>query len=303
MKNYQRLKGLIAASFTPMDAQGKINLSVIDKYADLMAKSDMAGVFVCGTTGESQSLTTHERKNILEQWVKSSNGRFKVIAHVGSNSQVEAIELARHAAETGADAIAAMAPCFFKPETVKDLIDFFTPIANSAEELPFYYYNMPSMTGVFLPVATFLTEGKKVMPNLVGTKFTHNNLMEMGECLALNNGEFEVLHGYDEILISGLAFGAVAGVGSTYNYLPEVYHGILKAVEEGDFQHARKLQMKSIEIVKIIIKYGGGVRGGKAIMNLIGIDCGPCRLPIPAVSKEEYDMLKNDLIKIGFLSK
>ena len=218
MKNYQRLKGLIAASFTPMDAQGKINLSVIDKYADLMAKSDMTGVFVCGTTGESQSLTTHERKNILEQWVKSSNGRFKVIAHVGSNSQVEAIELARHAAETGADAIAAMAPCFFKPETVKDLIDFFTPIANSAEELPFYYYNMPSMTGVFLPVATFLTEGKKVMPNLVGTKFTHNNLMEMGECLTLNNGEFEVLHGYDEILISGLAFGAVAGVGSTYNY-------------------------------------------------------------------------------------
>ena len=97
MKNYQRLKGLIAASFTPMDAQGKINLSVIDKYADLMAKSDMTGVFVCGTTGESQSLTTHERKNILEQWVKSSNGRFKVIAHVGSNSQVEAIELARHA--------------------------------------------------------------------------------------------------------------------------------------------------------------------------------------------------------------
>ena len=291
MKNYQRLKGLIAASFTPMDAQGKINLSVIDKYADLMAKSDMTGVFVCGTTGESQSLTTNERKNILEQWVKSSNGRFKVIAHVGSNSQVEAIELARHAAETGADAIAAMAPCFFKPETVKDLIDFFTPIANSAEELPFYYYNMPSMTGVFLPVATFLTEGKKVMPNLVGTKFTHNNLMEMGECLTLNNGEFEVLHGYDEILISGLAFGAVAGVGSTYNYLPEVYHGILKAVEEGDFQHARKLQMKSIEIVKIIIKYGGGVRGGKAIMNLIGIECGPCRLPIPAVSKEEYDML------------
>ena len=69
-----------------------------------MAKSDMTGVFVCGTTGESQSLTTNERKNILEQWVKSSNGRFKVIVHVGSNSQVEAIELARHAAETGADA-------------------------------------------------------------------------------------------------------------------------------------------------------------------------------------------------------
>lgn len=303
MKNYQRLKGLIAASFTPMDAHGKVNLSAIDKYADLMVESGMAGVFVCGTTGESLSLTTEERKNILEQWIKSANHRFKVIAHVGSNSQFEAIELARHAAEAGADAIASMAPCFFKPESVKELIAFFAPIAESAKELPFYYYNMPSMTGVSLSVAAFLEEGKKVMPNLAGTKFTHNNLMEMGECLALNNGEFEVLHGYDEILISGLAFGAVAGVGSTYNYLPDVYHGILKAMEEGDMQKARELQMKSIEIVKIIIKYGGGVRGGKAIMNLIGIECGQCRLPISPVSDEEYDMLKNDLSKIGFLPK
>ena len=303
MKNYQRLKGLIAASFTPMDAHGKVNLFAIDKYADLMANSGMTGVFVCGTTGESLSLTTEERKNILEQWIKSANHRFKVIAHVGSNSQFEAIELARHAAEAGADAIASMAPCFFKPGSVKELIAFFAPIAESAKELPFYYYNMPSMTGVSLSVAAFLEEGKKVMPNLVGTKFTHNNLMEMGECLALNNGEFEVLHGYDEILISGLAFGAVAGVGSTYNYLPDVYHGILKAMEEGDMQKARELQMKSIEIVKIIIKYGGGVRGGKAIMNLIGIECGQCRLPISPVSDEEYDMLKNDLYKIGFLPK
>lgn len=303
MKNYQRLKGLIAASFTPMDAHGKVNLFAIDKYADLMANSGMTGVFVCGTTGESLSLTTEERKNILEQWIKSANHRFKVIAHVGSNSQFEAMELARHATKAGADAIASMAPCFFKPGSVKELIAFFAPIAESAKELPFYYYNMPSMTGVSLSVAAFLEEGKKVMPNLAGTKFTHNNLMEMGECLALNNGEFEVLHGYDEILISGLAFGAVAGVGSTYNYLPDVYHGILKAMVEGDMQKARELQMKSIEIVKIIIKYGGGVRGGKAIMNLIGIECGQCRLPISPVSDEEYDMLKNDLYKIGFLPK
>ena len=302
MKNYQRLKGLIAAAFTPMNANGNLNLSAIDKYADLIAKSNMAGIFVCGTTGESHSLTTDERKSILSQWIKSANGRFKVIAHVGSNSQLEAMDLAKHAASVGADAIAAMAPCFFKPATITDLIAFFAPIAGQAEELPFYYYNMPSMTGVSLPVATFLTEGKKAIPNLVGTKFTHNNLMEMGECLSLNNGKFEVLHGYDEILISGLAFGAVAGVGSTYNYLPDVYHGILKAMANNDLQTARELQMKSIEIVNIIIQYGGGVRGGKAIMNLIGIECGPCRLPISPMSQEEYNDLKSDLLHIGFLN-
>lgn len=300
MKNDQRLEGMVAASFTPFDVTGKVNLSAIDKYADLMATSGMAGVFVCGTTGESHSLTTEERKAILVQWVKSANGRFKVIAHVGSNCQLEGMELARHAQEVGADAIAAMAPCFFKPATVKDLVAFFAPIAGSGPELPFYYYNMPSMTGVSLSVPAFLVEGKKVMPNLVGTKFTHNNLMEMGECLTLENGAFEVLHGYDEILIAGLAFGAVAGVGSTYNYLPTVYQGIFEAMKKGDMVTARQLQQKSIEIVEIIIKYGGGVRGGKAIMNLIGIECGICRLPITPFSDEEYNRLKEDLTEIGF---
>lgn len=302
MKNHTRLEGLVAASFTPMDATGKVNLAAIPKYADLMATSGMAGVFVCGTTGESHSLTTEERKSILAQWVKVAGGRFKVIAHVGSNSQIEAMELSAHAQEVGADAIGAMAPCFFKPASVHDLVAFFAPIAQSASDLPFYYYNMPSMTGVPLSVPQFLVEGKKVIPNLVGTKFTHNNLMEMGECLALNNGEFEVLHGYDEMLIAGLAFGAVAGVGSTYNYLPAVYLGIIEAMKKGDMQKARELQQQSIELVKVIIRYGGGVRGGKAIMNLIGIECGECRLPITPFSCEEYESLRKELIAIDFFN-
>ncbi|MEG2331862.1 dihydrodipicolinate synthase family protein [Bacteroides neonati] len=302
MKNYQRIEGLVAASFTPMDALGNVYLPAIEHYADLMARSGMSGVFVCGTTGESHSLTTQERKEILVEWVKSAQGRFKVIAHVGSNSMREAMELAAHAQQVGADAIAAMAPCFFKPATVRDLIAFFAPIAASAAELPFYYYNMPSMTGVSLSVPEFLVEGKKVIPNLVGTKFTHNNLMEMGECLALNNGAFEVLHGYDEILIAGLAFGAVGGVGSTYNYLPKVYLGIIEAMKKRDMETARQLQQQSIEVVKVIIKYGGGVRGGKAIMNLIGIECGQCRLPITPFSDEEYISLKEDLEKINFFN-
>lgn len=191
---------------------------------------------------------------------------------------------------------------FFKPLTVKDLIAFFAPIANAASDLPFYYYNMPSMTGVSLSVADFLIEGKKVMSNLVGTKFTHNNLMEMKDCLALNNGEFEVLHGYDEILTAGLALGAVAGVGSTYNYCPSIYKGIFEAVENSDLATARILQQKSVDVVKVIIKYGGGVRGGKAIMRLIGIDCGDCRLPITPFSEEEYRNLKSDLESIHFLT-
>ena len=211
------------------------------------------------------------------------------------------MELARHAPEVEADAFAAMAPCFFKPSSVKDLVDFFTPIAQSAPDLPFYYYNMPSMTGVSLSVPSFLIEGKKTMPNLVGTKFTHNNLKEMAEHSDMIDAE-----GYNGYLIAVYLFDEtalhIAGVGRTYNYLPAVYQNLFDAFKKGDICTARRMQQKSIEIVKIIIKYGGGVRGGKAIMNLIGVDCGRCRLPVTPFGDDEYSSLKRDLEKIGFLN-
>ncbi len=300
MKNYERLQGMVAATFTPIDANGEVDFLIIESYAEWIASTPIKGVFVCGTTGEFSSLTLSERKEILEKWISASKNRFKVIAHIGSNCQKDSKDLAVHAFSAGADAIASLAPMFFKPSTVGELVDYFAPIVNSVPELPFYYYNMPSMTGVSLPVGQILIEGKKRMPNLVGTKFTHNNLMELGVCLNLNNSEFEVLHGYDEILISGLAMGAVAGVGSTYNYLPNIYEGIFKAMVQNNINEARELQMKSIKTVEIIIKYGGGVRGGKAIMNLLGIKCGDCRSPLKPFSELEYQSLKKDLEGIGF---
>lgn len=303
MKNYQRLKGLVAASFTPMYDNGDIHTNEIEKYAEHLIKAGVDGVFVNGTTGEGASLTTDERKTILEHWIEAVKGRIKVIAHVGGFCLPQCTELACHAQEAGADAIASIAPSFFKPSSVRSLINFFKPIAAAAPEIPFYYYNMPAMTGVDLSVEQFLIDAKQAIPTLAGVKFTHNNLMEMGACINLNNGEFEILHGYDEILIAGLSMGAVAGVGSTYNYFAPIYRKIFDAMKINDVQTARAYQMQSIELVKVIIKYGGGVRGGKAIMNLLGINCGSCRLPIDSFSTEEYAALKKDLDAINFFSK
>ena len=298
--NYSKLKGMVAATFTPFDEKGEVNYNIIYKYSDWIASSPICGVFVNGTTAEFMSLTIDERKQILEHWVKAAKKRFKIIAHVGSNCQKDSIDLTVHAKLLGVDAIASIAPSFFKPDSITELINYLAPIASGAPSIPFYYYNMPSMTGVNLPVDLLLVEGKKRMPNLVGTKYTHNNLMEMGACLNLCNGEFEVLHGYDEILICGIAMGAIAGVGSTYNYIPNVYDQIFKAMERNDVKTAQKAQMNSIKIVEIIIKYGGGVRGGKAVMKLIGIDCGECRSPISTFSNIEYDNMLNDLNNIQF---
>ena len=301
MCDKKKLAGLIAAPFTPMRKDGTIHTSVIPSYADLLVKTGVNGVFICGTTGESASLTTEERRIIADAWVKAAAGRLKVIVHVGSNCLAEAIALAQQAEQSGADAIGAMAPYFFKPQTVSELVDWFTPIANSCS-LPFYYYNMPSMSGVSLSAAEFLSAGKKKMPTLAGVKFTHNNLMEMSECLMLEDGRYEVLHGYDEILLCGLSLGAKAAVGSTYNYAATVYNRLLRAFQEGDMTTAAKLQQYSVKIVEIIVKHGGGVRGGKAIMKLVGIDCGPCRLPLRPFPEEEYETLKTELEAIDFFN-
>lgn len=301
MKNWKRLSGMIAATFTPFDERGEVNLQAIDAYADWIATSPIRGVFVCGTTGEYASLTLSERKAILEKWVEAAGKRFIVIAHVGSNCQKDAVELSRHAEASGAYGIASIAPSFFKPSSVSDLVDFFAPMAAAAPNLPFYYYNMPAMTGVALPVEKFLEEGKKKIPNLAGIKFTHNNLMEMNVCLNYDGGAFEILHGYDETLMTGLSLGAVAGVGSTYNYIPRVYDGIFKAMQESDLEKARRFQLQSVRIVEVIIKYGGGVRGGKAIMNHIGVPCGDCRLPISPFTEAEKQALSGDLDEVGFV--
>lgn len=300
MKN-PMLSGLISAPFTPMNADTTVNVDAIPAYADFIAaKGCVNGVFVCGTSGESVSLTTEERKAVAAAWVKAAAGRFKVIVHVGGMSQPQCVELAAHAQEVGADMIAAMPPCFFKPANVQTLIDFLKPVAAAAPQLPFFYYHMPSLTGVYLPVPVLLSEGGKQIPTLRGVKFTHNDLMEMQMCLAVEGGRYEVLNGFDEILIAGVACGCLGGVGSTYNYVPGLYQEILDASAAGDMDKAREASAKVVKIIEVLIKHGGGTRAGKIFMKLAGFDCGPCRLPIAPCSDQELEQTRQELEQTDF---
>ncbi len=294
------IKGLLAAPFTPMNSDASINISEIGSYAGTLKNNDLQGAFICGTTGEGILLNDEERKSIASEWMKYRSDDFKIIVHVGSPSYSTASILAKHAQEIGADAIATMGPGFLSPDDVDSLIDYCEPIAKAAPDLPFYYYHMPVISHVDVSMKEFLIKGSERIPSLAGIKFTHNNLMEMQQCLALNEGQFEILHGFDEILLSGLAFGAQGAVGSTYNYMPEIYQGILKEFKEGNIEAARDLQSYSVKVVEVLIKYGGGIRAGKEIMTLKGIDCGPARAPIKKFTREERINLKKDLQAIDF---
>lgn len=296
----QKLKGLIAATFTPMFEDGSLNLGLIAPYAAKLKGDGVNGVFICGTTGEGMLMTPEERMAVAEEWIKEQSADFKVIVHVGTTAYLQSKNLAKHAQQIGADAIGCMGPMFLKPTNVHDLVRFSAEVASGAPELPFYYYHIPTVSEIWLPMPEFLKQAQKEVPNLAGIKFTHRNMMEMLQCIRADEGRWDILSGFDEELICGLNMGAQAAVGSTFNYLAPLYRKLIDAFDAGDLKTALDLQYQSIRFVEVLIRYGGGVLGGKPVMKFVGLDCGPLRAPANNLTTAEWKSYGEELKGIGF---
>jgi N-acetylneuraminate lyase len=291
-----RIRGFVAAPFTAMHPDGSINTEIIAAYARHLADSGVMGVFVNGTTGEGYSLTRQERMTTAEMWVAAaaqtsgdSQSRLRVIVHVGAESVADARALAAHAEHIEADAIASMTPVFYSPD-LELLIDHCCEIA-SASSLPFYYYHIPSMTNLYIPVVEFLEAAGKRIPTLHGVKYTHNDLMDFRTCASIDSGKYDVLFGRDEILLSALVLGAEGMVGSTYNYAMPLFTRILAAYQQGKITEAAVLQERVMQFVRILNESGGGTVVGKALMRGVGLDLGPLRSPNRSLTSSEADQL------------
>jgi N-acetylneuraminate lyase len=233
--------------------------------------------------------------------VKSAGPGLPVIVHVGHTCLEDARKLTAHAARIGASAVSALAPMFFKPRNVDELVEWCAAVASAAPSLPFYYYNIPSMTGVSIPVAEFLAKAESRIPSLVGVKYTHEDLPDFKACVKAANGKFDILFGRDELLLEGTKAGALGAVGSTYNYAAPLYLRLLEALEKGDETTARTLQDTAIKMIAIC--NGTGVThlaASKALMAMLGIDCGPVRLPLAQPSAEQLTTLRAKLNEVGF---
>jgi N-acetylneuraminate lyase len=293
------LPGLVAAPFTALRADGELALDVIPRQAQLLVRNGVIGAFICGTTGEGASLSSDERRRVASAWVAARPPGLKVIVHVGHLSLPDSSALARHAQEIGADAIAALAPSFFKPGRVDELVAWCARVAAAAPRLPFFYYHIPVMTGVNISAAAFLDRAASEIPTLAGIKFTHEDLADLRATVARAGDDFEVLFGRDEMLLSALELGVRGAVGSTYNYAAPLYVGLMKAKAAGDLAAAQRDQAKSRAFIDVMIR-AGGQSAGKAIMQLIGLDCGPARLPMRTLSEPEVTALRAQLDAVGF---
>ena len=292
-------KGLIAATFTPMDSGGMPDLAAIPRTIDHLLRSGVAGIYALGSTGEGPSLTFDERREAATAFVEAARGRLPVIVQVGHESLAQARALAEHAQVVGAQAVSAVCPVYFKPDSVVTLVDAMASIAAGAPSLPFYYYHIPSVTGVALSMIEFLRLGGERIPTLRGIKYTSPDLAEFQSCLEFERGRFDLFYGRDEMLLGALAVGATAAVGSTYNFAAPVYNRLRAAFARGDMAGARREQSRSLALVDIIIRHGPRA-SQKAIMALIGLDCGPSRLPIRPLSPVQREALRADLEAIGY---
>lgn len=292
----KRFRGLVAASYSPMHDDGSLAPELIAPLVDYALRRKFAGLFAVGSTGEFPSLTMEERKTVAEGYVREAAGRIPVIVNVGSCCQADSIKLAGHAARIGADAVCAMAPFYFRPETVRDLADFVKGIAPACDGRPLYLYHAPGITGVRLPMVEFLSVMLDEVPNFAGVKFTNENLCEFERCIALSD-RIQMMFGRDEMLLGALAMGAEAGVGTTFNYLPKIYNGVISAYEAGDMAKARSFMELSHRAVAISARYG--LASIKTFMKFAGIDVGPMRSPVGRMSAEREAAFRRELSAAG----
>lgn len=294
-----KITGLIAATFAAYHEDGKINLDIIPAIVDKMIADGLAGVFICGTNGEGPNLKTEERMAIAEAYVKAAQKRILVLVHVGHSSIAECRKLAAHAEQIGADAISSVAAFYFKPTTVSSLVKCMAKIAAAAPNTPFYYYNIPTLTGVALDMVSFLMLAEDAIPTLAGIKYTASTLHEYQACLNYKDGKFDILFGYDEMLLPALAVGAKGAIGSTYTFAAPIYHQVIKLYNEGKQELAAKWQLHSVNMVRCLLKYPP-IPAQRAIMQLKGLELGDCRLPLEPLSANDTLAFKAELTEIGF---
>lgn len=294
----QPLSGLIAATFTPMCADGTLNLAEVPKMVAHLEQSGIKGIYICGSTGEGMSLSGTERRDLTEAYVGCAKGRLTTIVHVGHNSLSEARQLAQHAQEIGADVISATAPSYYKIETVNMLVKAMEEVASGAPDLPFYYYHIPSLTGASLDMMTFMEQASRSIPNLKGLKYTAPMIHEFHACREMEEGRFDVVWGTDEMLLSALVIGAQGAIGSTYNISGPLNNQIIEAFENGDLEQAKQLQLLSVRLVELLKKYPFHA-AVKSILSRFGIECGGCRVPLLSLTDDQEKQLHRDLDESG----
>ncbi len=281
-----KLHGIMPALMTAFDGDG-IDSSRIGELVRKMSNDGVHGFYVGGSSGEMVLCSIDERKELLET-VMENKGERAVIAHVGCLSTKDTAELSRHAKACGADAVSSVTPLYYK-YSFAEVKNYYKRIAEESE-LPVIMYNIPGLTGTaygYDQLCELLEiEGVK------GMKFTSSDFFLLNR-LVNTYPEKVFYNGSDEMLLSGLAAGAHGGIGTTYNFMPDLMVKIYSLVKEEKLNEAREVQSVVNKAIATVLRHGG-VPSCKHLISLYGVPYGDCREPfMPLDENAKADLFEN----------
>lgn len=289
-------KGAGVAIVTPMHENGRVNYEKLEELIEFQIANGTDAIIICGTTGESSTMTHGEHLKTIEFTINKVAKRVPVIAGTGSNCTETAIMMSKEAASYGADALLVVTP-YYNKATQNGLIAHYTAIAEAVPETPIIMYNVASRTGCNIQPATAVKLAKNVK-NIVGIKEASGNLSQVAQLMSMADGCLELYSGNDDQVLPILSLGGYGVISVLSNIAPKETHDMVQKFMDGDVKGAAEIQLKAIPLVNALFSEVNPIPV-KAALNLMGMEVGPLRMPLTEMEEENKAVLAQVMKDFG----
>lgn len=287
--------GAGVAIVTPFNSDETINYNKLDELLDYHCTHGTDAIIICGTTGESATMTEEEHMQCVKFAIDRVKGRIPVIAGTGSNCTRTAIDMSKEAADYGADGLLLVTP-YYNKATQAGLIGHYTAVAKEAKA-PVIMYSVASRTGCNIEPAT-VAELVKNVDNIVAVKEASGNISQVAKIMALTDGNIDLYSGNDDQIVPMLSLGAKGVISVLSNVAPQETHDICEKFFNGDVKGSAALQLKALPLIEQLFCEVNPIPVKKA-MQLMGVECGPLRMPLTEISKEHEQALAKAMKDFG----
>ena len=287
--------GAGVAIITPFHEDGSINYDQLKKLVDYHCENGTDSIVICGTTGESATMTEEEHLECIKRTIDFTAGRLPVIAGTGSNCTATAVELSREATKAGADGLLVVTP-YYNKATQKGLIEHYKAIAREADA-PIIMYSVASRTGCNIEPATVAALVKEV-DNIVGVKEASGNISQVAKIMQLTQGDIDLYSGNDDQIVPILALGGKGVISVLSNVAPRETHEICAKFFAGDIEGSRELQLKAIPLINALFSEVNPIPVKKAV-SLMGMEAGGLRMPLTEMEEANAQKLAQAMRAFG----
>ena len=290
-------KGAGVAIVTPMKENLEINYDKLDEMLEEQIAGGTDAIIICGTTGESATMTEAEHSEAIRFTIERVNHRIPVIAGTGSNCTRTAVELSKEAEKDGADGLLLVTP-YYNKATQNGLIAHYTQICNEVN-LPAILYNVPSRTGCNIQPKT-LAQLVKNVDNIVGVKEASGNIGAIAQIMHLCDGNIDLYSGNDDQVVPLMSLGGIGVISVLSNVAPAYVHDMVYRYLSGDVEGSRKMQLDALPMCDALFCEVNPIPV-KAALNLMGKEVGPLRAPLTEIEPAHKDVLEKAMKDFGLL--